>query len=153
MLRFFHLNNNTNDNKSDLLFKIRPYLNSVNLKFEKYYNAGKHLSVDECMIKFNGRLKFKQFIMNKPVKFGVKGFLMCDSKNYYCHKVEIYTGKSKSSIDYSATENLLINLTKNVVDNDRILYMDSYYTSTKISKYLSLHRTGLIGTIRKNRTK
>jgi len=87
---FLHLNDNTQPNKQqDKLFKIRPIIEYLNSKFMKYYELGNSLSIDEGMIKFNGLVSFKQYIKIKPVKYGVKAFLIADSFNYYCHKIII----------------------------------------------------------------
>ena len=120
LLRYFHIADNKKDDKSDLLYKIRYLIESMNSKFSEYYDSNKNLSIDECMIKFNGRLKFKQYIMNKPVKFGVKGFLLCDSSNYYCHRIEIYSGKSKEKLKnkdkFHETEKIILKLTKDFLN-------------------------------------
>jgi len=29
----------------------------------------------------------------KPIKWGIKLFLLCDAKNGYCHSFKVYTGK------------------------------------------------------------
>ena len=68
------------------------------------------------IIKFNGSISFKQYIKIKPVKYGVKAFLIADSFNYYCHKIIIYSGNIKNEFsensipeeckDFSVTEQL-----------------------------------------------
>ncbi len=37
-------------------------------KFESVYTLHKELSLDEAMIKFRGRLGFKQYMKDKPTK-------------------------------------------------------------------------------------
>jgi len=54
-----------------------------------YFSAGPLLVLDETMIKFRGRLKFRQFMKDKPVKWGVKCFLICNATSGYCHKMEV----------------------------------------------------------------
>lgn len=134
MLRFFHINDNSLDTKADRLYKIRPIVDLLNKKFLLFYNVGKVITLDECMIKYNGRLIFKQFIMVKPVKFGVKGFLLCNSDNYYCYKFIIYIGKedketvnkAKKQKQYNSTERMIIKITDSIINKNKILYMDSY---------------------------
>ena len=113
---FLHLNDNTQPNKQDKLYKIKPIIEYLNSKFMKYYELGNSLSIDEGMIKFNGLVSFKQYIKIKPVKYGVKAFLIADSFNYYCHKIIIYSGNIKNEFsensipeeckDFSVTEQL-----------------------------------------------
>ena len=45
--------------------------------------------LDETMVKFRGRLKFMQYMKNKPEKWGVKCYLFCDTLKEYCAKIEV----------------------------------------------------------------
>ena len=44
------------------------------------------------MIPFRGKVHFKVYNPDKPDKYGVKSYQLCDSSNGYCCKFEIYTG-------------------------------------------------------------
>ena len=84
--QYFHLNNNEKavprgEPDYDPLFKVRPLLTEVLDNSCKCYNPGQDISIDEAMIKFNGRLSFKQF---------VKGVY-----NYYCKFYHSYLSKKK----------------------------------------------------------
>lgn len=68
----------------------------LNYKFKLHYEPGNSLSLDEGMIKFNGLVSFKQYIKIKPVKYGLKAFLIAESFNYYCHKFIIYSRNIKN---------------------------------------------------------
>ena len=43
------------------------------------YNCHESISVDEGMVPFKGRLKIKVRMPDKPVKYGIKLFTLCDS--------------------------------------------------------------------------
>ncbi len=81
ILKFFHLNN-SNEQVSvgqpgyDPLFKVRKILDIVTFNFDMEYNLGESISVDEAMIPFKGRLSFKQYMKDKPVKHGIKVFVL-----------------------------------------------------------------------------
>lgn len=65
--QYFHLNNNHDAVQKgnpgyDPLFKVRPLLDLVHGNSTKHYHPGQDISIDEAMIKFNGRLSFKQYI-------------------------------------------------------------------------------------------
>ena len=51
-----------------------------------------NLSVDETMVGFRGRFGAKQYIPNKPNKYGIKAFTIADSKNGYILDTLLYTG-------------------------------------------------------------
>lgn len=56
---------------------------------------GQVLSIDEGMVPFKGRLSFKQYMKDKPTKWGLKCFLLCDAQTGYMHKFSVYTGKNQ----------------------------------------------------------
>ena len=43
---------------------------------------GQNLSCDESLLLFKGRLNFKMFIRTKRARFGIKQFMLCDSRGY-----------------------------------------------------------------------
>ena len=151
---FLHLNNNENNHNKDPLHKLRPLITMLNSSFENFYGYDEKLCIDECMIKFNGSLSFKQYIPSKSTKHGIKGFLLCNSVNYYCYQIEIYTGKNEfyKKDNFSSIEQCVIRLCRNVFDKYKIVYMDSYYTTINLGLYFIQRKTGMIGTMRENRT-
>ena len=101
IFRFLHLNDSekqlTMDQPGyDLLFKVRQLLYIVTPKFESEYNLSELRSIDEAMIPFKGRLSFKQYMKDKPVKHGIKVFVLTDGKYGYIKRIQIYTGKNSS---------------------------------------------------------
>ena len=60
------------------------------------------------MLKFKGRLYFKQYLPMKPVKWGIKLFALCDSETGAVLKFFVYTGKSNNGDSGGATKNVVI---------------------------------------------
>ena len=61
--------------------------------FRRYYSPRQQLSLDEGMIPTKNRLAIKQYIRDKPVRWGIKSFLLCEAKTGYILDAEIYTGR------------------------------------------------------------
>ena len=57
------------------------------------YTPEKELPLDEAMIRFKGRLYFIQYMPKKPTKWGLKAFVLADSKTGYTFRWHLYTGK------------------------------------------------------------
>ncbi len=57
--------------RPNLLGKVRLLVTRLEQKFSKAYTPGKNITVDESLVKFNGRLSFKQYMLMKPDKFGI----------------------------------------------------------------------------------
>ena len=75
----------------DRLGKVRPIITYLSTKFAKLYDPHKEVAVDEAMIKFQGRSSLK------PVKRGIKVWVLADSRNGYLSKFEVYTGEGATA--------------------------------------------------------
>ena len=62
MRSFLHFSNNADNDGNDSLFKIRKVLELVESTYTSCYHPHRELSVDETMVKFKGRLFFKQYL-------------------------------------------------------------------------------------------
>jgi len=66
LLRFWHFADNNDVNAStDRLHKIRRIFDMVLEKFSSARSLGEDVVVDETMVPFRGRLKFKQYLPRK----------------------------------------------------------------------------------------
>ena len=91
IFRFFHLSDSTQQNIPGLpnycrLFKVKKLLDILEDRFDKEYVVGQQCTIDEAMIPFKGRLGFKQYMRDKPVKWGIKVWVFSDAKNGYVTK-------------------------------------------------------------------
>ena len=153
--RFFHLANSDNqDLDHDNLFKVRPLLDLIQPNLEGIYNImHEHVTVDEAMIPFRGRISFRQYMKAKPTKWGIKVFVLSDSTNGYIYRFQIYTGKACDSAD--ATVGLcsrsVLDLMQGLEENHHKLIMDNYYTSPELFLHLYSKGINACGTVRTNR--
>ncbi|KAJ0000608.1 hypothetical protein NQD34_012450 [Periophthalmus magnuspinnatus] len=93
---YIHMNDNTNVKQKgepgyDPLFKVRPVLEKVRANCLKVEPEENH-SIDEQMIPFKGKTGIKQYIKNKPKKWGLKVFTRAGVTGLV-YDFEIYTGK------------------------------------------------------------
>jgi hypothetical protein len=82
--RFLHFENNENpsDRTSpdyNRLWKIRRVFNYLNNKYFILYHPTENLAIDEVIVKYKGRVNFRQFIPKKIKRFGIKLYKLCDS--------------------------------------------------------------------------
>lgn len=149
--RCLHFSNNVTHCNNDRLDKIRPIINYWNEKFNKIYTLNENISIDESLMRYKGRLIYKQFNPSKRARFGLKIYKLCEAKTGFCSKFKIYTGQDKTDITDSASENVVMELAESVVNKGYTLCIDNWYSSPAL--FLSLHKqkTNVIGTVRKNR--
>ncbi len=157
IFRFLHLNNNTlyipyGSDGHDRLFKVRKLLDLVVPLFQSEYVIHQECTVDEAMIPFKGRLGFKQYIRSKPVKWGIKVFVLADATNGYVKNLQVYTGKTvEDNTSTGLCSKVVLDLMTNMDHTGLHLYTDNFYTSPSL--YLTLYNKGInaCGTCRTNR--
>ena len=157
-MRFLHLNDSATqpqrgDPGYDKLYKVRPFLDIILENFKRHFQPFQHISIDESMISFKGRLCFIQYLPNKPHKWGIKAWVLADAKTGYTWGWKLYTGKEEGSGEHGLAHRVVMSL----VDDDRlkhkgyIVYMDNFYSSPALFKELTTIGFAACGTARKNR--
>ena len=99
ILRFLHFTDNRNepdkrDENSDRLWKMRNLFLILNEKFSKFYSPSEHLTVDEVIVKFKGRVIFQQYIPKKHKHFGINIYKLCDETGY-TYDMTVYLGTDR----------------------------------------------------------
>ena len=78
----------------DRLYKMRRLLSNILPKCENEWVSSQWFAIDEQMVPYCGRVGFKQFIANKPNRFGFKVWAMADANTGYILKQQLKTGKN-----------------------------------------------------------
>lgn len=93
--RYFRVasENYIENNQRDPARKIRPLLTHLLDKFETEWSIGEMVTIDEIMIPFKGRFRGKQYMRNKPVKWGLRVDALVDQSTKYLWRFRLYTGK------------------------------------------------------------
>jgi len=60
------------DKEYDRLWKLRTVSDKPNEAYAKFYNPLEHLALDEVIVKFKGRVIFRQYIPKKRKGLGIK---------------------------------------------------------------------------------
>ena len=158
--RYFHISDPWQENPMDKLAKIRPLISKLKNAFQNVYVPGKNLSIDEGLIKFNGRLSFKQYMPKKPNKFGIKIWMLADSETYFVPRFQVYLGKQQNA--ENADENdaerarglgfkVVDFLGKPYYNAYRHFYFDNYFSSVSLLQHLLENKTYACSTLRHNR--
>lgn len=93
------------------------------------------MSLDEGTIPPKSRLSIKLYNKDKPPKFGVKSFILCEGETGRIVGAEIYTGKRAQNRDgIEVVGNVVHYLltSANAQENHHILVMDRYYNSVPV---------------------
>ena len=83
--------------------------------------------------------------------------MLCESKSGYVYNLEVYTGKSNNDASYindpeiGATGNVVYRLVRGFENQGFTVYMDRFYTSPILYKFLSDKGIDACGTVVTNR--
>ncbi|XP_047105102.1 piggyBac transposable element-derived protein 2-like [Schistocerca piceifrons] len=160
--KFLHFNDNSamiprGEKGHDRLFKIRPIIELMRSRFQTI-PVEECVSVDEQICSTKARSYLKQYMPNKPHKYGYKLFVISGISGY-AHDFEIFTGDENEpekrvtgEEDLGASANVVVRLSRILPRNmNHKLYCDNYYTSLPLLVWL--HKQGIysLGTVRRNR--
>ena len=130
LLRVWHFSDNEACPTGDRLFKIQSVVDLLNKIFKKTVSHGDKVCIDETMIPFRGRLKFRQYIKGKKNKFGIKLFKLYLPGGYTYH-AKIYCGSDKTE-GVSVATKVVFELMDQCLDKGVTLCTDNWYTSIEL---------------------
>ena len=160
MKQFFHCNNNTKHlpvahKDHDKLFKVRPIINSLVEKCRQVPQEEYH-SVDEQIIRTKSRTSLKQYLPNKPNKWGIKVWARCGVSGMV-YDFEIYTGRSSKAEAQPALlmgGNVVYRLTQTLPRNvNHKVFFDNFFSSIALMNCLKKDAFWAVATIQKDRLK
>lgn len=156
ILMAFHLNDNSKNlprqhPDHDKIFKIRPLFDTLQERFGQVVEPHQQLAVDESMMPWRGRVEFRMFIPSKPIRYGLKMYMCCESTTSYVTKMEIYTGKKGQKREVDHGPNVVKRMVSDFAYKGYTVYIDSFFSSVQLVEDLRKEGTTVCGTIRKDR--
>lgn len=137
--------------------KVKSLIDILIPNFQSCYKPSRDIAVDETMVGFKGRFGAKQYMPNKPVKYGIKAFTMADSKNAYILNILPYTGSdtlqeaSTQYEDLPQPARIVLHVTELYLNKGHHVFTDRYYTSIPLAQALADRSTSFTGTSMRNR--
>jgi len=131
--------------------EIRTVFNTLNEAYAKLYSPSGHLAVDEVIVKFKGRVIFRQYIPKKRKCFGIKMYKLCDESGY-TYDMRVYFGRdSHSTTDMTATHATVRLLICRVEGLGHKIFMDNFFSSSRLSDDLDRYKINSCRTVQPNR--
>ncbi|GFU80506.1 piggyBac transposable element-derived protein 4 [Trichonephila clavipes] len=158
IMQFIHFVRNENPDSSHpqpKLKKIWTVLNYLQKKFSEFYTPEQDICIDESLLLYKGRLSWTQYLPLKRARFGIKMFMLCESHSGYVWSIIIYVGKgtdvSEENKECSFSTQVVLTLSKPLLNKGYCLTMDNYYNSPELGEMLLKSKTDFFGTLRPNR--
>lgn len=141
---------------TDPLAPIRTVVDMVNFKLQDKYSPGPFITVDEQLVEFHGRVRFRRYIPTKPGKFGIEVFWAVDSDNSFPLRCLVYIGQKTLSQEEkeassSIPEAIVYNVSKPFLCKGRNITGDNYFSSVRLCERLNEKQTTYVGTMRQNK--
>ena len=154
IMQNLHLADNSNLDKEDKFAKVKPLTDKLNEQCFPNYLPEQLLNIDESMVRYFVRHGCKQYMRNKPVKFGYK-FWVAATPLGYAIQFYPYAGKDENydsnlGLGGSVVATLAEKLPSQVDSNYQII-MDIFFTSPNLLHTLKAKGIAATGTIRINR--
>ena len=143
--------------------RIELVLSLLNDRCQEHLNPGEHISIDEALVLFKGRLCFRQFIKLKRSRFGIKIFFLCPgdpSWQGYSWRFSVYFGRNsdfevdevlvsrREAADVGKSGRVVLHLLGELLGSGRHVVVDNWYTSQVLGQVLLARDTMITGTIK-----
>ncbi|KAJ8910560.1 hypothetical protein NQ315_008945 [Exocentrus adspersus] len=137
----------------DRLWKVRDLYNSIRQRCQEL-PMETFLCVDEQMVPFKGQINIKQYIKNKPKKWGIKIFVLAGQSGLIYDFV-IYQGSTTELnpiySHFGLGAGIVMQLCDRITEKGHGLFFDNYFSTYHLLQYLQSKDIFAVGTIRINR--
>ena len=153
LMALLHVVDPATEVQGDKLRKVEFFVNYFKTRCKELYQPKQNLAIDERMVKSRHRSGIRQYIKDKPTKWGIKLWVLADSSNGYTIDYNIYIGKAAGR-DVSANGlgyDVVMKLMQPYLNEGYHLFVDNFYTSVTLFKTLFTLGIPATGTIIENR--
>lgn len=152
-IRFDDKDTRQERSNEDPLAPIRDIWDLFVKNCQDNYKPSSYVTIDEQLLAFRGKCRFRMYIPNKPAKYGLKLVMACDTATSYMFNAIPYTGKKTYRGELPIAEYLVKELTKPIHGSNRNLTCDNWFTSIKLAQDLLEPPFNLtyVGTVRSNK--
>ncbi|XP_023213037.1 piggyBac transposable element-derived protein 4-like [Centruroides sculpturatus] len=163
LLSFLHFNKRQERSKSNSnydLLQIKPVLDMLSERWQLTYTPERDISIDESLLQWKGRFKWKIYVPRKRNKLGIKSYKLCESSTGYVYNLMIYSGDKTGIPDkiqdidlenFDKPAQIVLTLMESLLNQGHRLYVDNFYASPKLFDALVEKKTDAVGTVRRNR--
>ena len=152
LMALLHVVDPGNETPGDKLHKVDSFVNYFKSRCADLYQPRQNLAIDEHMVISRHRSEIRQYIKDKLTKWSIKLWVLADSSNGYTIDFNVYVGRAAAGevSDDGLGYNVVVKLMQPYFNQGYHLYIDNFYTSSVLVKYLFQQGVPTTGTIREN---
>ena len=155
VLWFDDPNSRRRNRSEDKFHPIRNVFEQWDLNLRDAYTPGPHMSVNEQLVGFRGRCRFRQYIPSKFGKYGIKMWAICKANTSYAWKMQVYSEKNPAvGREVNQGTRVVKDLVKKLnILGEIILAIIFVRTPIALARDLLKKKLTLVGAIWKNKPK
>lgn len=152
LMALLHVVDPGTEEASDKLREVESFIDYFKSRCLALYQPRQQLAIGERMVKSRHGSGICQYIKDKPTKWDIKLWVLADSSNGYTIDFNVYTGKAAgrnvraNGLGYD----VVVCLMQKFFNQGYHVYIDNFYNSTALVKYLFQQGVPTTGTIREN---
>ena len=153
IMAVLHVVDPATETPGEKLHKIESFVDYFKSRCLSLYQPRQNIAIDERMVKSRHRSGIRQYIRDKPTKWGIKLWVLADSSNGYTVDFDIYIGRAAGR-DVSAHGrgyDVVMRLIQPFLRQGYHLFVDNFYSSVTLFKDLFAQGTAATGTIMETR--
>ena len=153
ILGMLHVVDPATETPGDKLRKVESFVSYFKSKCSELYQPRQHVAIDERMVRSRHRSGMRQFMKDKPTKWGIKLWVLADSSNGYTIDFNIYIGKKagRDISEHGLGYDVVMRLMEPYFNQGYHLYVDNFYSSLTLMKHLFEKGVPATGTILETR--
>ena len=116
--------------------KVNSFIESFKERCRNLYQPTQNVAIDERMVRSRHRSRIRQYIKDKPTKWGIKLWVLADSTNGYTYDFNVYIGKAQVQ-ETSAKRigyDVVMKFMDPLFDQGYHLNVDNFYSSLTLFK-------------------
>ena len=149
-IRFDSKNTRRERRETDRFAAIRDVWYTVMTNLQRCYYPHENVTVDEQLFPCRSRCGFIQYMPQKPGKFGIKFWMLCDAETSYVLFADPYVGRQERG-ELGLSEHVVTKLLEPYHNSGLNVTTDNFFTSLRLAKRLLDKNITLVGTVRSNR--
>ena len=153
ILAMLHLVDPATEDPENKLRKVESFIEDFKKLCKELYVPQKYVAVDERMVKSRHRSGFRQFMKDKPTKWGIKLWVLADSANGYTVDFNIYIGRAAGQTisEHGLGYDVVMRLMAPYFGKGYHLFVDNFYSTLTLFKHLYDQGVVATGTILESR--
>ena len=148
LMALLHVMDSLNEPAGNKLHKVVCFVDFLKGKFKSLYQPRQHVTTNKRMVKSRHRSGIRQYIRDKPTKWGIKYWVLADRSNAYVVDFNIYAGRAKGGISqYGLGYDVVHKLMLDYEGQGYHLFCYNFYSSVTLALHLYEREILYTGTI------